>query len=476
MSPSPEFMATGVNRLPLLKWERLHSHNAITEPVFKVYLGESGSALSQIGESTTRELQTTAVLEPQTNYKWRVDIASADGSRVRTGDVWEITTGRFVSREVIPYPLFSAGDKWQSQSPQVGREANGVFAFKSHGHNISQALNKSDLTAGGYKLTFHANSHEQKATKPMIFSLFGKNAAGEDVTFYEGNVELNDLVKGKVDVFFKLERSLVGAQSVSCKLALPGSGGGRCPYWVFATKLSLFNNVDLDSIPNRPPRFKNKSMTLPNMPAEDNSYAFEFLGEVDDEDPASLTFRKVEGPDWVSVQPSGRVFSYHGAPMSAIGKHRLKVEVTDKDGLNDVTHAVLEVKVPGELTLPATAALLSQGNEIRFTGNLITHITRDDATATWTFKPAKTAEYDVVLYAGSPDDNVAKMTINGTVTQFPIKKTGNYRNMQPQKVGTFTLTKGRITRMVLGVVKRVDGLCDLSHVHLMPRQSGDDGS
>ena len=106
---------------------------------------------------------------------------------------------------------------------------------------------------------------------------------------------------------------------------------------------------------------------------------------------------------------------------------------------------------------------------IRFTGKRITHITRDDATAAWNFTPSVTAEYEILLYAASPDDNIAKLTVNGVTREFPIKRTGgNYGNMQPQSAGVFKLTKGEPTQMVLGVVKRVDGLCDVSHVKLLP--------
>jgi hypothetical protein len=474
-SPTPQWMESGVNRLPTLKWALLPSRHGIAEPRFKVYLGTDKASLASVGSTADTELVLTDVLAPEQTYYWRVDVASADGARVRTGRTWQFRTGKYVSREVIPFPEFAMGDKWPSQWPAPVREANGVIAFKGFGHNVSQALDSKLLVAGGYRIRFTADCREQKPTRPMLFKLYGKNAAGENVDFVSQTIELNDLKDGSADAYFELEESLVTATEVRCRLQIPNTpdnDGRRSPYWVFGTKLSLFNNVDLSAIPNRPPRFRSQNVTLPNMPAMDNSYAYTFANEVEDERPDELTFRKLEGPEWISVQPSGRLFSYHGAPLGTIGKHRLRVEVVDHEGLTDSITVSLEVSVPGEVTLPASEAALSPGKEIRMSGNLITHIIHDEATATWTFKPAKTGVYEITLYAGSPDDNVAKLTVKGGTRKFPINKTGGYRAMRAHPAGTFHLTKGEVTQVVLGVVERRDGLCDVSHVHVMPVDEG----
>jgi len=463
MSPLPEYMAKSVNRIPKLTWTNLNSK----ANSFKVYLGKSEGTLSLIGESKQNEFKIQRALDAEKEYFWRVDTITDKGTR--SGYVWTFKTGKTISREVIPYPLFASSDKWQSKWPKAGREANGIIAFKGYGHNISQKLNKEKLIKGGYKLTFFARSGEQKPTRPMIFTLFGKNENGEQIEFLSKTIELNELRKGKVEAFFELSESLTNKQEVFCKIQLPGTNGSRCPYWVFASGLSLYNNYDLSSLPNKAPRFKNKTITLPNMPAKDNSYAFTFLNEVEDETPKKLTFRKLEGPDWITVQASGRLFSYYGAPMSAIGKHRLKVEVVDEEGLTDVIHTTLEVKIPGEMVLGSTEAVLAQGKEIRLTGNLITHITHNEATASWNFKPAVSGSYEVYLFAGTPDENIGRVSINGKDKDFIIKKTGGYRNIRQHKVGEFELTKGEQTRLTLGVVKKVDGLCDASHFLLVPK-------
>ena len=146
----------------------------------------------------------------------------------------------------------------------------------------------------------------------------------------------------------------------------------------------------------------------------------------------------------------------------------MRVEVTDSEGLVDAITVTLPVNTPGEMRLPATEAILSPDTNIRFTGNMITHITHDDATATWTVTPAVTGEYQVLLFAGSPDDNVGRMTINGVSQDFPVTKTGAYNAVREHDAGRLQLTKGQSTQLTVSVVSRVDGLCDVSNVQLLP--------
>ena len=109
--------------------------------------------------------------------------------------------------------------------------------------------------------------------------------------------------------------------------------------------MELFNAIDSRSVPNSPPVFAKKSYELPAMKVKDNTYAYFFAKDVTDEFPKSLKFRMVEGPSWLTVQGSGRIFSYYGAPASAKGqKHRLIVEVTDSRGQTARQSATITVE------------------------------------------------------------------------------------------------------------------------------------
>ena len=170
----------------------------------------------------------------------------------------------------------------------------------------------------------------------------------------------------------------------------------------------------------------------------------------------------------MNVEESGVIEINPESQALPLGKTLLKIAAVDEEGLQNVLFTRVAIHQAGVLTLPATDAKLSKGKQIRFTGNMITHIIQDDATAVWKFTPEVTGRYDVFLYAGSPDENTGKVTINGQTHEFAVKNTGAYRSVQKMNVGQFQLAAGKLTQLTLGVVKRVDGLCDVSHVRLVP--------
>lgn len=466
LEPTPKMTEIGLNRAVEFAW-KMPSSNAKTETTYNIYLGESADQLKLVSSSDKMSYKPADALKPSLRHFWRVDaVSTIDGAEsVRQGDVWEFTTGKNISYEVIKYPRFADQDKWQTSGRGIGREG-AVAAFKTNGNNIEQEVSPRFLKKGAYKLTLTANCGENKVTRPMWFVLHGQDASGQQTEFHREKVELNDLIEGKVDTFFELKQSLTSAKSVKARIELPGNGG-RCPYWVFATEMQLLNNVDLSSLPNRRPKFTEKFVTLPNMPYKDNSYAYEFLPLVKDEDLKGCTFKMLSGPKWVTVQQGGRVFSYYGAPKDAVGEHKMEVQVIDAEGLTDTLTATLKVIKPGEMTLPASESTL-RGNQIQKQGNVITHYLDDNDTVSWNFTPAVTGRYNVTLVGGSPNTNIGKVTINGVTKEFTINATGGYGNYKDIPMGEFELNKGKSSRLTIGVVRRQGGLANITAVKLVP--------
>jgi hypothetical protein len=69
-----------------------------------VYLGEGGTHMQQVAQlhgSENNVAELAGVLQPNTQYTWRVDALMPDGS-TRQGDVWSFVTGGAVrcGREV----------------------------------------------------------------------------------------------------------------------------------------------------------------------------------------------------------------------------------------------------------------------------------------------------------------------------------------------------------------------------------------
>ena len=340
----PKPYEKGIVHKPTLKWESPISLNQITNPEYRVFLStnpkELGQKSSYLGKTDSSEFAIQNKLKAGASYYWRVDTVAKDKKKKRTGKIARFTTNKFYSENVLSAKLF-ADNKWSGSSHIA---AGGIAEFKSNGQYIMQEVDKSKMVKGFYRFNLTANCGEQKATRPMVLSLIVQKSDGEQKTVFSKNVELNKLKNGKLIDYFELEEGITTSGKVFMKLALPGNGG-RSGYWVFAKEAELFNAIDARSVPNSPPVFAKKSYDLPAMQVKDNSYAYFFAEDVTDEFPKSLKFRMVEGPSWLTVQASGRIFSYYGAPASAKGKkHRLIVEVTDSRGQTARQVATIEVK------------------------------------------------------------------------------------------------------------------------------------
>ncbi|MFC4994927.1 hypothetical protein [Rubritalea tangerina] len=331
-APSPNNKQVGASRQATLTWQMPESHRSFHDPTYYVYMSPNVKDVAAkrpdkrfiMGKTTDTQLSVKGNLKANTTYFWKVYAVSPDRKSIKGGDIWSFTTGSKISEQLLASNHFNAGHSWTR-----GKITDKAIAeFKTNGDAIVQEIDKNKLSGGYYKLTFHAKTHERKPTKPILLSFLGD---GKEI--FTHTVELNHLVDDQLEDYFSFDQSVAHFKKIEMKIALPGNGG-RCPYWVFATKVELHNNIDPSSIPNRRPEFIEKDTELPPLKVKDNSYAYEFKKIISDEKPDSLVFRKIEGPNWVSVQSSGRIFSYYGAPAEAIGKHRLIVEATDDKGLS----------------------------------------------------------------------------------------------------------------------------------------------
>lgn len=236
----------------------------------------------------------------------------------------------------------------------------------------------------------------------------------------------------------------------------------------FEEGLCDITHVKLTPVENRHPEFTSRPLHLASLKNNGESGHFDLRTIVRDEKPESLRFKAIDIPDWVKIEESGVIEINPNSQALPLGKTLLKFAAVDEEGLQNVLFTRVAIHQAGVLTLPATDAQLSQGKQIRFTGNMITHIIQDDATAVWEFRPEVSGRYDVFLYSGSPDENTGKVTINDQTQEFAVTNTGDYRSVQKMNVGQFQLMEGELTQLTLGVVKRVDGLCDVSHLRLVP--------
>ena len=338
-SPIPESHSIGENRQPTFKWAPSSSLRGIKFPSYRIFVSTDpkklGTKQTFLGATTKPELALKKPLKGSQKYYWRVDTVSSDNTRKRIGNVWQFTTNKFISEEVLTVTNFKDTKSWRS-SAHITSE--GIAEFKSNGNYIKQDLNKSKMISGAYKISIDVNCGEQKPSRPMLFTIHG-----DSEVLVSKTIELNDIKEGKLIDYFFLKKKVGIYNKVYFKLALPGSRG-RSSYWVFMKNFSIMNAIDPRSVPNKAPVFKQQRYELPPMKAKDNSYAYFFAKDITDESPKTVRFQMVEGPSWVTIQASGRVFSYYGAPTSAIGKHRIVVEARDSRGQTSRAFVTIEVK------------------------------------------------------------------------------------------------------------------------------------
>lgn len=338
-SPIPESHSVGENRQPTFRWNSSSSLRGIKSPSYRVFLSTDpkklGTKPTLLTATAKTEFAIKKPLKGSQRYYWRVDAVSSDKSRKRTGNVWQFTTNKFISEEVLTATNFKDTKSWKG-SAHITSE--GVAEFKNNGNYIKQDLNKSKMISGAYKISMDVNCGEQKPSRPMLFTIHG-----DSEVLVSKTIELNDIKEGKLIDYFFLKKKVGIYSKLYFKLALPGSGG-RSGYWVFMKNFSIMNAIDPRSVPNKAPVFKQQRYELPPMKAKDNSYAYFFAKDVTDENPKTVRFQMVEGPSWVTIQASGRVFSYYGAPTSAIGKHRIVVEARDSRGQTSRAFVTIEVK------------------------------------------------------------------------------------------------------------------------------------
>lgn len=344
-APQPTMGQHGASRQVTLKWQMPQSHRSFEEPTYYVYMSPNREDVAAkrpekrfiAGKTTEPEFKVRGNLKPNQKYFWKVYAMSPDRRTLKGGDVWEFTTGTKISEQILASTDFKPEHKWT----RGNITGSGIAEFKNNGDTIIQELDKKKLGQGFYQLSLNLSTHENKRTKPMLLTILGD---GKEV--FTHTVELNSITTNDLTEFsdfFELRDSVQRYNKLEMKLSLPGNGG-RCPYWVFMDKVELISNIDKSAIPNRPPTFLEKGITLPPLTVKDNSYSYEFAKIIADENKKTVRFSKVDGPSWVTVQSSGRIFSYYGAPAEARGEHRLIVEATDEQGLSSRATFTLEVK------------------------------------------------------------------------------------------------------------------------------------
>ncbi len=226
--------------------------------------------------------------------------------------------------------------------------------------------------------------------------------------------------------------------------------------------------VSDQSKPNEPPVVDETQLLTTYVYEVKNNLTDIALGHaINDPDGDRFTIEKISGPTWLDVRNSDRLFTPFGPPESELGQHKMRFRVTDTHKNSTELEIMIKVVHPGKIALHAHEAVLPVGKEVRLSGRLLTHFTNDEATATWRFLPNRTAKYDIVVHAGSLHDNTGYVTVGERRVEFPIKSSGGYGNVVPHKVGTFELTRDELCELTLGVVRRVDGLCDLESVELI---------
>lgn len=337
--PVPESFAVGETRQPTFKWTPSPSIAGIKKPEYRLFLSSDPKKLGHkttfLGTTSTTELTLNRPLKGAQKYYWRVDTVSKDKTRKRTGKIWQFTTSRYLSEEVLTSTTFSDPKVWKG--PAVGSNSDSA-EFKNQGSYITQNLDKSKVIPGAYKITLNLSSPEQKITKPMQLTIHGD----QDLLVAK-KLELNQISGGKLTDYFFLKKKVGIYNKLYLKLSLPGQGR-NAGYSVSLKNVSLKNAIDPRTVPDKPPVFRQLKFELPPMKAKDNSYSYFFIEDITDEQPKSVRFRMVEGPSWVSIQASGRVFSYYGAPKSAVGKHRIVVEARDAKGQTSKAFVTVEVK------------------------------------------------------------------------------------------------------------------------------------
>ena len=254
------------------------------------------------------------------------------------------------------------------------------------------------------------------------------------------------------------------------KVRLEGSTNIKLTAVEMKDGLCDLSMIKLLPVTNQRPEFTSRPRNIVSMMSDNDSKMFDLMTISKDEKVHSLKFDALDLPSWITLSPKGKMIFNAEKKVIPAGYYYLKIGVTDSEGLRNELVSWVEVKESGILKLSSSDASLS-GENIRMTGDLITHITHDQAAAAWSFKVEKSGVYDVFLIAGTPDENVGRVTINGQEKDFVINRTGGYRNLAEHKVGEFSLNMNELTKLTLSVVKRVDGLCDASHFLLVPKSS-----
>jgi hypothetical protein len=125
---------------------------------------------------------------------------------------------------------------------------------------------------------------------------------------------------------------------------------------------TLFWKVAVDEI-NRPPAFSSGTFSMPDATAY-TAYAASIAGNASDPESDPLTFSKVSGPDWLTVDPNGAISGTPGNDDA--GPNAFTVQVSAAGGADTATLNISVLSVPGlELSITdanAIGAAVSAGS------------------------------------------------------------------------------------------------------------------
>ena len=275
-------------------------------------------------------------LEANKNYYWKVITKDKKGKDFAS-DVWRFKTN--FGRPLLSDTSFDRSSKWVSMSSLDSVDLNGQYNVNpGNGGQLAQQIRMGSSPGDTFEVrtTFDSARHQH-----VNYQLVAIDRRGNREIIGSHNLRHWHGAKNITSKFrFKMDRRPKNGEKVYFTAAHAGGGNHTTIH-----DLELIGPIVDTTKKNIAPRFSRKHFGLIAHKAGDSTYEFQFRPQVRDEAPKTLKFTMTDGPGWLTVHSTGRVFAPHGAPQSEIGKTiTFKVQVTDEKGLTAEATASFKVK------------------------------------------------------------------------------------------------------------------------------------
>ena len=337
-NPTPVVDGVSALVIPTLSWvdfdqKRVSSYEIILDQDKDKVI--KGSGVSHRIPNVKEPKHTISMpLEANKRYYWKVITKDKNG-KTHSSDVWRFKTN--FGRQLLADGDFERSRKWLNYSNLEPAEVNGFYAVHPN-RQLAQKINLGLSPGDTFEVAINFDSSRHHHVNYQLVAV-GRRGSREVIAQHNFR-HWHGAKNADAKFRFKLNRRPKSGEKIYFTAA---HASGHADSKIH--NISLVGPIVDTTKRNRAPVFSRKHYNLIAHKAGDSTYEFQFRPQVRDEAPKTLKFTMLDGPGWLTVHSTGRVFAPHGAPASEIGKTvGFKVQVTDEKGLTAEATASFSVK------------------------------------------------------------------------------------------------------------------------------------